>query len=129
MNRKQFISSVALAALSLNLPSCSYKKKIGGRVVGASAKTGHLLRDRKFGPPSVVKNHDIVIIGAGVSGLSAARRLNQEGLHDFVVLDLEQHTGGNSAFGKNEISAFPWGAHYVPIPNNSLTEYLSFFAG
>ena len=126
MNRKQFISSIALAALSLQLPSCSYKKKIGGRVVGASAKTGHLLRDRKFGPPSVVKNHDIVIIGAGVSGLSAARRLNQEGLHDFVVLDLEQHTGGNSAFGKNEISAFPWGAHYVPIPNNSLTEYLSF---
>ena len=25
--------------------------------------------------------------------------------------------GGNARWGENEISAYPWAAHYVPIPN------------
>ncbi|MGC4100235.1 FAD-dependent oxidoreductase [Ferruginibacter sp.] len=38
----------------------------------------------------------------------------------------EKEVGGNAKSGANEISAFPWGAHYVPIPNNDLTAYIDF---
>ncbi|MBL7712073.1 MAG: FAD-dependent oxidoreductase [Chitinophagaceae bacterium] len=67
-----------------------------------------------------------MIVGGGVSGLSAARQLMHDGQQDFVLLELEQNTGGNASYGKNEVSAYPLGAHYIPIPNNELKEYLDF---
>lgn len=88
---------------------------IGGKVFGASAKYGHKLWSDAFSEPSGVIEKDIVIIGGGVSGLAAAYRLKKEGVDDFLLLELEDHVGGNSQFGKNEVTAFPWGAHYVPL--------------
>ena len=52
-----------------------------------------------------------------MSGLSAAWWLEKHGFRDFVILELEKEAGGNSRYGQNEISAYPWGAHYVPVPN------------
>jgi hypothetical protein len=57
-----------------------------------------------------------VIIGAGVAGLSAAWRLAKRGFRDFVVLEMESGPGGNSRWGEDEITAYPWAAHYVPVP-------------
>jgi len=57
-----------------------------------------------------------VIVGAGIAGLSAAWRFAHAGLHDFVLLDLEPVAGGTSRSGTSRISAFPWGAHYIPAP-------------
>ncbi|HEY2343468.1 MAG TPA: NAD(P)-binding protein, partial [Chthoniobacteraceae bacterium] len=56
-----------------------------------------------------------------------ARRLARRGHDDFVLLDLEPNPGGNATSGRNEISAYPWGAHYVPIPNEESTEVLTLF--
>jgi cation diffusion facilitator CzcD-associated flavoprotein CzcO len=39
-------------------------------------------------------DHDIVIVGAGFSGLGTAIRLKQAGIHDFVVLDRADDVGG-----------------------------------
>lgn len=130
MKRRNFIQQVgALTATGWLVSHCGNdaKKKIPGSIVGAAAKAGHLLRDHKI--PSVPQSQrttDVVIVGAGVSGLSAARRLQQQGVNNFMVLDLEDHAGGNAASGENKVSAYPWGAHYVPIPNNDLTDYLAF---
>jgi monoamine oxidase len=85
-----------------------------------------MVRDMKFDEPSTVEYKDIVIIGGGVSGLSAGRLLNQKGFSNFSILDLEQKMGGNAVYGSNPTSAYPWGAHYIPIPNNDLKEYLHF---
>ena len=60
-----------------------------------------------------------MIVGAGVAGLSAAWRLDKRGFRDFVVLELAQQAGGNARWGENEITAYPWGAHYVPVPDKS----------
>jgi len=49
--------------------------------------------------------------------LSAAWRLQKRGFLDFVLLEMEQQPGGNSRWGENEISAYPWAAHYVPVPD------------
>ena len=58
----------------------------------------------------------MAIVGAGVAGLSAAWRLQRRGVTDFTVLELEDRPGGTSRSGENAVSAFPWGAHYVPAP-------------
>lgn len=127
MKRGEFIKLTAgMAAMAPLLHACDSEKPVPGQIVGASAAVGHMLRDRKFEAPAHFEEKEVVIVGAGVSGLSAGRHLMQHGIADFVLLDLENHAGGNAASGSNAISKYPWGAHYVPIPNNNLTEYLAF---
>lgn len=100
---------------------CSSKKDkyghITGKIHGASAAIGHQLRDTTFTTPQHIEEFDVVIVGSGIAGLSAARVLQQNGIHRFSMLELESHAGGNSASGQNEYSAYPLGAHYLPIPN------------
>lgn len=127
MKRRDFITlSAGLAGISGSLLACSSPKKIRGRIIGASASVGHLLRDQQFTKPATTEQRQVVIVGGGISGLSAARYLQQAGMKDYILLDLEKQVGGNAASGANAISAYPWGAHYIPIPNNDLHEYLDF---
>ena len=42
-------------------------------------------------------------------------------MRDFVVLELERQAGGNARCGENEVSAYPWAAHYVPVPDERAT--------
>lgn len=127
MNRRNFLQlSLAVTGLIGLLPYCKRKKTIKGKIVGASASVGHLMRDKHFTEPTIFEQKEVVIIGGGISGLSAARQLSKNGVQDFMVLDLESKMGGNAAYGQNEVSAYPWGAHYIPIPNNDLTEYKDF---
>ena len=58
----------------------------------------------------------VAILGGGVAGLSAAWRLQKKGFDQFVVLEMNADAGGNSRWGENGTSAYPWGAHYVPVP-------------
>jgi protoporphyrinogen oxidase len=127
MNRRGFIGlSIGLTGLLNWIYSCTPDRKINGKIIGASSLIGHLLKEKKFPAPSANEQTKIIIIGAGISGLSSAWYLNQKGIKDFLLLDLEGHTGGNSSYGKNSISSYPWGAHYIPIPNNDLPEYINF---
>jgi protoporphyrinogen oxidase len=127
MKRRRFIQGLITGAMApALLNSCKERKKIKGSIVGASAHIGHLVRDKKFETASIKEKKKIVIVGGGVSGLSAARYLVQQGITDLLVLDLEKNMGGNAAASKNNLSAYPLGAHYIPTPNNDLTEYLSF---
>ncbi|CAN5473223.1 NAD(P)/FAD-dependent oxidoreductase [soil metagenome] len=103
--------------------------KFACRMLGPSKKIGHILRERggdknKIGSAGIdqklqdIKRTKVTIIGGGMAGLSAAWWLQKHNLTDFIVLELEQVVGGNSTSGKNQISAYPWGAHYVPIANS-----------
>ena len=127
MNRRKFVQGfAALTLLFSSGSSCKKKKQVKGRIVGASASVGHLLRHHTFAEPVETITKDVVIVGGGVSGISAARALEKEGIQNFILLDLEEKVGGNAASGSNAISAFPWGAQYVPVPNNNLTAYIEF---
>ncbi|MGB8194020.1 MAG: FAD-dependent oxidoreductase [Chitinophagaceae bacterium] len=126
MDRRKFLGITAGAGIIGLLPSCKAARKIGGSIVGSSAGIGHMLRDQRFDEPVAVEKKQAVIVGGGVSGLTAAWHLKKNGVNDFVLLELEEVAGGNSRYGSNAVSAYPWGAHYVPIPNNDLPEYLSF---
>lgn len=91
---------------------------LAGERVGASHAVGHLLRDpvslpAPSGPP---ERCDVVVVGGGVAGLSAAWRLAGSGLA-VRVLELEPFLGGTSAWGDEGVVPHPWGAHYLPAPN------------
>ena len=127
INRRKFLQISLGAAVVSTIPfSCKSGAKVKGRIVGSSAHVGHMLRDGKFGTPGIITRKKIVIVGAGISGLTAGYFLQKHNEQDFIILDLEKEAGGNSRWDANGISAFPWGAHYIPTPNNDLTEYLDF---
>lgn len=125
MKRRQFIKlTSALAGFSVLQSACKKPRIINGRIIGASSNIGHLLHNKINAQATKKQNTDIVIIGGGVSGLSAARWLKKNNINNFILFDLEDKVGGNATSGSNQYSSFPWGAHYVPIPNNNLTDYL-----
>jgi hypothetical protein len=89
-----------------------------GTIVGASAAIGHRLRDGFRPAPAADRWRSVavVIIGAGIAGLSAAWRLRRAGFDDFVLLELEPAAGGTSQSGNLAGISCPWGAHYLPAP-------------
>lgn len=114
ISRRQFVS----AAL-VGLPSKA-EAKIEGSFVNDSFPIGHQIRDRAVSmSPKRTVRIPVVIVGGGIAGLSAAWRLDKRGFRDFVLLEMEREAGGNSRSGSNDITAFPWAAHYIPVPSNS----------
>jgi hypothetical protein len=124
--RREFLAGGSAALIGLSLKS---EKQIAGSFVNESAAAGHLLRDRaSFSPPTQTVKIPVVIVGGGVSGLSAAWRLQKSGFHDFVLLEMNAQAGGNARWGENEITAYPWAAHYVPVPGPQATYVRELFA-
>jgi len=95
--------------------------RITGAIVGASHRIGHRLRGSAFPEPQQTRDAGVVIVGAGIAGLSAAWKLARSGFRDFTVLELEPESGGNARWGENAVSAYPWGAHYLPTPTAEST--------
>jgi len=89
-----------------------------GEIVGQDVSLGHILREgRVFEVPAENwETKQIAIIGGGIAGLSAAWALKKEGVQNFVVLELEKQIGGTSQSRVSEPVAYPWGAHYLPVP-------------
>jgi hypothetical protein len=131
ISRREFVkkSLLTISAFTILPPiitSCSAKKVITGSIINDNAKAGHLIRDGFKGKPSKTIEVPIVIIGAGVSGLSAAYYLEKNNISDFLLFDLAPKHGGNAISDTNAISSYPWAAHYLPIVNNSNTELIDF---
>ena len=120
ISRRGFVGTCASAAL-FGL-SCKGAARVAGGFADDGGAAGHRLRD---GAPlgRVVERIKVpvVIVGAAIAGLSAAWWLGRNGFHDYVVLELEDDAGGNARSGRNDVSAYPWGAHYVPVPNRDTT--------
>jgi glycine/D-amino acid oxidase-like deaminating enzyme len=89
----------------------------GGRLAGADMERGHRLRTGGFPAPSRFEQVDLIIAGGGVAGLSAGWRLTEAGFDRFRLLELEDQVGGNARSGRNHVSAYPLGAHYLPVAN------------
>jgi hypothetical protein len=103
------------------------KSHFSGKLLGPDFKAGHRLRGKLiFSKPSLTEYYDCIIVGGGVSGLSAARWLQKNGMDNFRLLELENHIGGNAFSGENQFGKYPFGAHYLPVPNLNLKELLAF---
>src|SRR5512142_1531381 len=89
-----------------------------GEIVGASDAVGHRLRGTERPTPAADAwtTKDVIIVGGGIAGLTAGWRLARAGFDDYTILELEPVEGGTSRSGSSNVSAYPWGAHYVPAP-------------
>lgn len=132
--RRNFIVKSAMAVagfpfLGRYLSACRAPKArpVAGSLAGPSVKAGHLLRTGITLIPDHTEEVEVVVVGGGVAGLSAARWLQHHGT-SAVVLEMEAQAGGNAAAGRNDHTAYPWGAHYLTLPNNDLAELLDFLS-
>jgi predicted NAD/FAD-binding protein len=101
-------------------------RKIRGSIVGTSHAVGHRVRG-SFPAPRRTIETGIAILGGGIAGLSAAWKLRRSGRNDFLLFELEPEVGGNSRWGQNEVTAYPWGAHYVPLPGEDAVDVRELF--
>lgn len=126
IGRRKFLGAGSAALIGLSLKT---DKKIEGSFVNEAFAAGHLLRDRRpFPSPKKIEKVRVVIIGGGISGLSAAWRFRKRGFHNYVLLEMNDRAGGNARWGENEITAYPWAAHYVPVPGLRSTYARELFA-
>lgn len=129
ITRRNFVSRVSKGlGASLIVPalqSCVQPHRYEPRLSGPNHALGHRLRTMDFGPVAEVLTSDIVIVGGGVSALSAARYLKKF-TDNFYLLELGEDVGGNASAGHNSTSSFPWGAHYLPIPGANDAELIDF---
>lgn len=100
---------------------------VTGGFVGTHPERGHLLRLSPVAatpstPPQRIQRTRVLIAGAGVAGLAAARALRLSGMNDFVVLDLEDQAGGNARSTQLAGMPCPIGAHYLPVPGQQAHE-------
>jgi len=134
--RRQFITQASaglagtlLAGLVGSVPGCApARAAVTGQLRGAGHQLGHRLRDLSSLPPATrTEEVAVLIIGGGVSGLSARRALHELApTQQTLLLELEPGVGGNAAAGHNGRTAYPWGAHYLPIPDGRDAELLAF---
>lgn len=121
MKRRDFLGSLIAAPALIGLTKKS-PPAIAGGFVDDNGALGHSLRDGTLQPSSAApRRMPIVIVGGGIAGLSAGWELERKGFRDFVILELEKDAGGNSRSGENEITPYPWAAHYVPVPGPQAT--------
>ncbi|HET8548126.1 MAG TPA: FAD/NAD(P)-binding protein, partial [Bryobacteraceae bacterium] len=98
------------------------ERRIAGGFANDGLASGHAVRDGLMRPRAVETIRvPVVIVGGGIAGLSAGWRLDKRGFGDFVLLELHDRPGGNARWGENSVTAFPWAAHYVPVPNREST--------
>lgn len=120
----------AAAAIDERLP------RLPGGWVGAAVARGHRLRTLKSGAlpePALQRRCRVLIVGAGVAGLAAARALAQAGIDDLALLELEDVAGGNArghrmggtAGDPAGAMACPLGAHYLPVPGAQAPQILA----
>jgi phytoene dehydrogenase-like protein len=130
ISRRKFVKRSLQAAGSTmligSMAGCNdAATSITGGMVGQNSELGHRLRTMNFGPPTETITTDVLIVGGGVSGLSAARYLKRF-TNNFILVELGDDVGGNAASGNNAVSSYPWGAHYLPLPSQTDGELVSF---
>ena len=120
ISRRSFLLLTAATAVS---GACSKLKLLETtpQISYPGMREGHLLREKAALPaPSGEIETDVVILGSGVAGLSAAWRLSKAGYRRFLLLDGPEF-GGNATGGEFGDLRFPRGAHYLPLPSMEST--------
>jgi monoamine oxidase len=117
------LAPAAPALLTGCAPPDDWRTRVDGRWIGDNAALGHRVRDaaRDAGAPAdaPARRCDVLVVGAGIAGLAAARALQRAGVEDFAVLELEDQAGGNSRGHAMHGLRCPLGAHYLPLPGKS----------
>lgn len=129
LTRRQFLQhmgkSMAAGSLLPALASCNLnlreaKIPFSGQVKGEDPFLCHRLRDGELAIHAAGRENrirDVVIIGGGVSGLAAARRLIRAGIDNILVLEKETRLGGQARGGQIDGIRYATAAHFVESPH------------
>lgn len=115
ISRKSFLAILGFcfSALVSGIWFLKFRQKISGKILGLNHEVGHRIRNNPnvdFNINlSVSEKVKVLILGGGISGLSAGYYLHKSGFDEFKILELENDSGGNSRSGQNSIGNYPWG--------------------
>ncbi|WP_246480465.1 FAD-dependent oxidoreductase [Inhella gelatinilytica] len=113
--------SLLLAGLA-PLGACSRPPRaLDVQWLGPDPERGHRLRTTPPTGQARARRTEVLVLGAGVAGLSAARALRAAG-RQVTVLELDSAPGGHSRAGLVGGLPCPLGAHYLPQPGPQLPE-------
>jgi monoamine oxidase len=130
VGRRSVLAAGAAGWLTAKMSGCARPESAVDAVaaatwVGAAADRGHRLRGERSAAlpaPAVQRRADVLVIGAGIAGLAAGRALQQGGIEDIALLELEDAPGGNSRGHTLSGLRCPLGAHYLPVPTEPARE-------
>lgn len=126
MKRKEFISVLWSSSLIGSACNQFSLQPISVTINGPAHHLGHQLRQSPQPVAKETKNIKTLIIGGGVSGLTTAYFLKKNGYEQFLLLELNDRVGGNALAGNNHITGYPYGAHYITIPDANDKPLISF---
>jgi Flavin containing amine oxidoreductase len=115
-SRRDFIKFVVVGSVSAGCPVdktllAAPDSKTAPQVHGEHFEICHQIRDNhSFDRPDATQRADIVIIGGGVAGLSAAYFLRGK---DWLLLEKEDHFGGNAYQEEYEGQPYATGSAYA----------------
>jgi len=114
-DRRSFIKFVVAGSVAsgcpVDLALIAAPEPTRPAVDGEHNEICHQVRDgHHFPRPRAGSRHDIVIVGGGMSGLSAAYFLRDQ---DFLLLEKESHWGGNAYLEEYTGQAFATGSAYA----------------
>jgi hypothetical protein len=126
--RRRFLKQITLFWLGSSFWAACQKtaRRVLSRFSGAPVTLGHRLLTQDFPAVTHEERVKILLIGGGIAGLSACRALVKKGETDLLLLEMDQRLGGNSASSENAYTAYPLGAHYLPLPNLHDTALIEF---
>ncbi len=120
------IAGLGAAGIAACSKPASPPPPLTGTLLGREqAERGHRLRSPFEPGEAPAERAQVVIVGGGIAGLTAAWRLGRAGVTDVVVLELGDRPGGTAAQGEGPLGPHPLGAHYITLPNASATHVRS----
>ncbi|MCJ7934479.1 MAG: NAD(P)-binding protein [Chryseobacterium sp.] len=78
------------------------------KITGTNHVLGHRLWAKDFPPFSEVIHTQYLIVGGGISGLSACRFFNLNNEHDYLLLEMENHLGEILQTDRIHFQSFHW---------------------